>query len=71
MITVSISINAEPIYGRTAVNTGHQKEGGFMEYRLDDGSVIWYLPRHGAIALAKRMLDTIEEVRREGPNRSG
>lgn len=58
MITVSISINSQPIYTRTAVNrleeTGH--------YLLDDGSKIEHDPKDGAVKLAIEMLKTIKEI---------
>lgn len=58
MLTVSISINGEPIYARTVVN--RIKEKGV--YVCDDGSEIVHDPKDGAIALAKKALDTIIEV---------
>lgn len=57
MITVSISINGEPIYTRTAVNRletdGH--------YILDTGERILHNPDDGAVALAQKMLATIAD----------
>lgn len=59
MLTVTISINAEPIYTRSVVNkleeTGH--------YLCDDGSKIKHNPKDGAVALAIKALKTIKEVK--------
>lgn len=57
MITVSISINGEPIYTRTAVN--RLKEHGV--YVLDTGERIHHNPDEGAVALAQKMLATIAD----------
>jgi len=59
MLTVSISINGEPIYTRTVVN--RLKEKGV--YVCDDGSEIQHDPKNGAVALAKKALDTINEIK--------
>lgn len=56
MITVSISINGEPLFARTAVN--RLEEHGV--YILDTGERIHHNPDEGAIALAHKMLATIE-----------
>lgn len=60
MITVSILINGNPIFTRSARNTRHEKEGKTL-YRCDDDSEIWHKREDGAIRLAKKMLDTINE----------
>jgi hypothetical protein len=57
MITVSISINGEPIYTRTAVN--RLKEHGV--YVLDTGERIHHHPDDGPVELARKMLHTIED----------
>lgn len=57
MITVSISINGEPIYTRTAVN--RLKEHGV--YILDTGERIMHDQEEGAVALAIKMLHGIED----------
>lgn len=59
MITVSILINGEPIFTRTAVN--RLRETGF--YLNDDGTKIDHDPKDGAVALAIKMLQTIKEVK--------
>jgi hypothetical protein len=56
MITVSISINGEPLFARTAVN--RLEEHGV--YILDTGERIHHNPDEGAVALAQKMLATIE-----------
>lgn len=55
MITVSVSINGEPIYTRTAVN--RLKEHGV--YIQDTGERIHHDPNEGPVALAIKMLNTI------------
>lgn len=55
MITVSISINGEPIYARTAVNRLKELDC----YVLDTGERILHNPEDGAVALAIKMLHTI------------
>lgn len=57
MISVSIAINGEPVFARTAVN--RLKEVG--KYVVDDGSFIEHDPEDGAVALAIKMLQTIQE----------
>lgn len=58
MLTVTISINSEPIYTRTVVNRLKEKGG----YVCDDGTLIKHDPKEEAIALAKKALDTIVEL---------
>lgn len=57
MIGVSITINGQPIFARTAVN--RLKERGV--YVADDGSEIKHDPNDGAVALAIKLLQTIKE----------
>ncbi len=57
MITVSILINGEPVYARTAVN--RLEEHGV--YITDTGERILHHPEEGAVELAIKMLHTIEE----------
>lgn len=57
MITVSILINSKPIYTRSAVSIGG------CEYKVDDGSIITHDPHDGGVVLAKKLLDTIKEVK--------
>lgn len=69
MITVTISINGEPIYTRTAVNVGDCTNfvNGFPErcsvYQVDTGETLKHKRDDGAVALTRKMLDTIHEVR--------
>lgn len=57
MISVTIFINGEPLFARTAVN--RLDEHGV--YILDTGERIMHDPADGAIALAIKMLHTIYE----------
>lgn len=57
MISVTIFINGEPLFARTAVN--RLEEHGV--YILDTGERIMHDPEDGAIALAIKMLHTIHE----------
>lgn len=61
MITVSIVINGEAIYARTAVN--RLKEHGV--YVIDTGERILHDPADGAVALAVKMLHTIADDQEE------
>lgn len=64
MITVSILINGQPIYTRSAV----RKRGCIGEvcaYKCDDGSIIEHHYDDGAVTLAHKMLDTIKEPSKE------
>jgi hypothetical protein len=58
MLTVTISVNAEPVYTRTVVN--RLAECG--AYIRDDGSLIEHDPADGAVALVIKALQTIHEV---------
>ena len=73
MITVSISINGEPIYARTAVNRGRHKiapeSNKVTKYELDTKKMIYHNPNDGVIVLAKKMLDTIHEVKKQQINK--
>lgn len=61
MITVSIAINGEPIFARSAVNTGKTLGNGCTVYELDCKTKVHHNPESGAIKLAKKMLDKIHE----------
>ena len=68
MITVAILINGNVVYARTAVNVADHfdtKMGNCCKYKLDDGSVVLHKQEDGAVKLAKKMLDTIQEPTRE------
>ena len=61
MITVSILINGQPIFTRSARNQDNEKdEKGETKYITDAGDVIWHKRCDGAVELAKAMLDTIK-----------
>lgn len=63
MITVAILINGQPIYARTAVNTGRQLKDGRTAYSLDDGRTIYHHREARAVNLAIKMLRTIKETK--------
>lgn len=67
MITVSISINGEPIFCRTAVNTGKKFKDLSIAYKLDDGEVVRHHPDEGAVPLAIKMLRKIKEQKTSKP----
>lgn len=61
MITVSILINGQPIFTRSARNQDdEQNENGETKYVTDANDVIWHDRRNGAVELAKAMLNTIQ-----------
>lgn len=60
MITVTVSINGQPIFTRSAVRV---VTGEPNQYRVDDGTTIEHHYDAGAVELAKKMLDTIKEPR--------
>mgnify|MGYP001027401118 CR=1 FL=1 len=59
MITVSILINGQPIYTRSAYRESEGVE--LNTYKLDTGERIYHKYDDGAVVLAKKMLDTILE----------
>lgn len=63
MITVSILINGQPIFTRSAVNKSNpiQPRHEANLYVLDDGKRIYHVPDDGAVALAIQMLKCIKE----------
>lgn len=64
MITVSILINGQPIFTRSAVNRGATENG--HRYEVDDGPPdIIYRRELGAIPLAIKMLERIKEQKGE------
>lgn len=60
MITVTISINGNPILCRSATQ-GEILGQGRYSYNLDDGSVVEHDYDKGAVVLAKKMLDKIDK----------
>jgi hypothetical protein len=67
MITVNILINGQPIYTRSAVNKSSPDVTELVNntYAVDTGVYIKHKPVEGAVALAKKMLDTIKESKGE------
>jgi len=61
MITVSILINGQPLFTRTAVRQIEPSSSNYREYLLDTGETISHNPKKGAIPLAIKMLKTIKE----------
>lgn len=61
MITVAIMINGNPIMARSAYNTGEKTSEGLTIYQCDDGSKIEHDYDDGAVALSRKLLDTIHE----------
>jgi len=60
MITVSISINGEPIFTRSVKNQSKTNTKNQTLYITDANDKIWHEQSEGAIELAKKMLDTIK-----------
>ena len=61
MITVTILINNNPIFTRSARNTLTMIDDKTV-YNVDTGEQILYKRTDGAVKLAKLMLDTIKEL---------
>lgn len=61
MITVAILINGQPLLARAATNQGRTNSVGETLYRTDAGVHVWHRRDEGAIALAKKLLDTIDD----------
>ena len=60
MITVVVYINERPILARSARRVAGGP-GTDCEYHVDDGSTIQHHYDAGAVALAKKLLNTIKE----------
>ena len=61
MITVQININGNCIFARSATRTKEPDANGKATYKVDDGKEIRFNPDEGAIKLAHKLLDCIEE----------
>lgn len=62
MFTVSISINGEPIYARSARREQDEvKKGQKVSYKTDAGDIIEFVYGDNIIELAKKILDTIKQ----------
>jgi len=59
VITVSILINGQPIFTRSAVRVDMKNGMGY--YKVDDGKIIQHRYESGAVPLAQKMLKTIKE----------
>lgn len=64
MLTVSILINGQPLYTRSAVRTKGSKDK-ICIYECDNGSTIEHYYNDGAVVLAHKLLDTIKEPAQE------
>ncbi len=62
MLTVAILINGNPIMARSAVR-GKRLPDGRVAYLVDDGATVQHDPDDGAVALARKLLDRIDEQR--------
>lgn len=64
MITVQILINGEVILARSASNVSgkHIPKDEPNAYKVDTGEIISHIPDKGVCKLAKRLIDTIQEV---------
>lgn len=63
MMTVVIYVNGTPVYARSAVNVGSENEKGETKYICDAGKSIRHKREDGAIELAKKMLDSIRDLK--------
>ena len=63
MITVTVAINGQPIYTRSAVR--EELRDGVGYYAVDDGSVLAHKYDDGAVALAIKLLKTIKEPKHD------
>jgi len=61
MLTVSISMNGEPIYARSARRQEDVKKGQKATYKTDAGDIIEFTYGDNIIELAKKNLDTIKQ----------
>lgn len=61
MLTVTISINCMSIYARSCRNQLEVNDEGETKYITDTGAVIWHNREDGAVALAEKLLKTINE----------
>ena len=63
MITVAILINGNPIMARSAhrIADGDKDENKPATYKLDSGKIVKHFPDDGAVTLAKKLLDDIED----------
>ena len=68
MLTVSISVNGNVVYARSARNITDERYKKILKdesdniYKTDAGEDITHNPKDGIVKLAKKILDTIKEV---------
>lgn len=60
MFTVAILVNGQPILARSAVNQTERNDKGETRYLLDSGHEVWHRRDDGAIALARKLIDTFD-----------
>lgn len=60
MLTVVIMINGEPVFTRSAVRV-EDLEDNHGRYEVDEGSELVHDRDEGAVELARKLLDTIDE----------
>lgn len=58
--TAEININGNCLFARSCHNTGETNDEGEHKYCVDDGSTVWHDQRDGAVALAIKLLETID-----------
>jgi len=61
MITVQILINGQVIFARSARNVGATAHKDIYVYHVDDGRVVLHNRNDRAVALARRILEDVEE----------
>lgn len=59
--SISLGVNDRIITGRSCYNTGETDGEGRHKYQVDTGEIVWHDRDEGAVALAKKLLDTIED----------
>jgi len=65
MISVTISINGNPLMARSAVRTRDEDINGKLAYNVDDGTIVHHDPDDGAVKLAIQLLKTIKESKQK------
>ena len=58
--SADIRVNGRVVVARSCVNTGERTDDGEVVYEVDDGSEVCHFPSDGAVVLAKKLLDTVE-----------
>lgn len=60
MITVQVQINGNTVFSRSAVRV-ELLEDNHGRYEIDEGSILTHDRDDGAVELAKKLLDTVDE----------